>query len=74
MENGRLYSRRPDRVMMRHGEVVVVDFKFGQPRRHHHTQVKEYMHLLASMCYPTEQIRGYLWYVDNKSVSPVTFN
>ncbi len=74
MENGRLYSRRPDRVMMRHGEVVVVDFKFGQHRRHHHTQVKEYMHLLASMGYPTEQIRGYLWYVDNKSVSPVTFN
>ena len=29
-EKGELQTRRPDRVMMKDGKVVVVDFKFGK--------------------------------------------
>ena len=56
-----LQTRRPDRVMMKDGEVIVVDFKFGKKRKAYNTQVKEYMDLLSDMGY--ENIRGYLWYV-----------
>ena len=60
-ENGELQTRRPDRVMMKDGEVIVVDFKFGKPYPEYNIQVKEYMDLLHGMGY--EQVIGYLWYV-----------
>ena len=60
-ENGELQMRRPDRVMMKDGKVVVVDFKFGKKRTDYHKQVRDYMSLLSDMGY--ENIRGYLWYV-----------
>ena len=60
-ENGKLQTRRPDRVMMDGKEVVVVDFKFGKPRPEYLEQVREYIHLLEEMGYT--HINGYLWYV-----------
>ena len=60
-ENGELQTRRPDRVMMKDGEVIVIDFKFGKPYPEYNIQVKEYMDLLHDMGY--EQVSGYLWYV-----------
>ena len=60
-ENGELQTRRPDRVMMKDGEVIVVDFKFGKPYPEYNIQVKEYMDLLHGMGY--KQVSGYLWYV-----------
>jgi ATP-dependent exoDNAse (exonuclease V) beta subunit len=60
-ERGETVSRRPDRVMRRGDEVVVVDFKFGRKRQKYHSQVKEYMDLIAQMGY--RQVKGYLWYV-----------
>lgn len=68
-ENGELQTRRPDRVMMKDGEVVVVDFKFGKKRTTYNKQVREYMDLLASMGY--ENIRGYLWYVFNNELEEI---
>ena len=56
-------TRRPDRVMIKQGRAVVVDFKFGEnesPRYCH--QVEEYMRLLGEMeLYDT--IEGYVWYI-----------
>lgn len=60
-EDGQLQTRRPDRVMRKDGQVVVVDFKFGKPKEEHHRQVAEYMRLLADMGHT--DIEGYLWYV-----------
>lgn len=68
-ENGILQTRRPDRVMMKDGQVVVVDFKFGKPRREYTHQVKEYMDLLAQMGYT--HVQGYLWYVFNNEIEEV---
>lgn len=64
MENGELKNRRPDRVMMRNGEIVIVDFKFGKPNRKYNKQVAEYKRLLTRMGYDAGSISGYLWYVD----------
>ena len=60
-EEGVMQTRRPDRVMMKDGQVVVVDFKFGKTKDGYRQQVREYMDLLSAMGY--EQISGYLWYV-----------
>ncbi len=62
-EKGMLSKRRPDRVMMRDGEIVVVDFKFGKPEKRYNKQVLGYMDLLKQMGYTTEKIKGYLWYI-----------
>lgn len=68
-ENGELQTRRPDRVMMKNGEVIVVDFKFGKKRTAYNKQVRQYMNLLASMGY--QHIRGYLWYVFNNELEEI---
>ena len=60
-ENGTLQTRRPDRVMIKGKEAIVVDFKFGKHNTDYEDQVREYMHLLGEMGY--EEVRGYLWYV-----------
>ena len=65
-DKGEVQTRRPDRVMMKDGEVVVVDFKFGKPYPEYEQQVREYMDLLQHMGYT--QIRGYLWYVFNNQL------
>ena len=62
-ENGELRNRRPDRVMMKDGRLVVVDFKFGKPSKQYIRQVKDYMQLLTRMGYDPKQMEGYLWYV-----------
>ena len=60
-EQGKMQTRRPDRVMMKGKEVVVVDFKFGKKKPEYSTQVREYMSLLSKMGYT--DIKGYIWYV-----------
>ncbi|EOA57194.1 hypothetical protein HMPREF1214_02706 [Bacteroides sp. HPS0048] len=68
-EDGVLQTRRPDRVMMRNGQVVVVDFKFGKPNKKYNKQVQGYMQLLTRMGYTN--ITGYLWYVDEELIQKV---
>lgn len=57
---------RPDRVMTDGARTLVIDFKFGQPKKKHEEQVRDYMQLLTDMGFP--QVEGYLWYVRNKEI------
>ena len=61
--------QRPDRVMERNGETVVIDYQFGAPHRRHHEQVQHYCHLLSRM--GRSNVRGYVWYVYAGRVEPV---
>ena len=70
-ENGELHTRRPDRVMMRGNEIVIVDFKFGKQNKKYNKQVKGYIQLLVRMGYPQEKIKGYLWYVEEDLIENV---
>lgn len=70
-ENGELRNRRPDRVMMRGGTIVVVDFKFGKPNKKYNKQVQGYMDLLIRMGYDANTISGYLWYVEEEIIEKV---
>lgn len=59
---GDVSVRRPDRVMTRGTEAVVVDYKFGAlDERRHRRQVADYLALLRRMGYT--EVSGYLWYV-----------
>ena len=60
---------RPDRVMKRDNEVVIVDFKFGKPQLEHNNQVLRYISLMYSMGYT--DAKGYLWYVYSDTIVEV---
>jgi ATP-dependent exoDNAse (exonuclease V) beta subunit len=58
---------RPDRVMIKDGKAIIVDFKFGQELPSHKKQLKNYMQLLSDMGYIKTE--GYIWYVsENRSI------
>ncbi|HRX31943.1 MAG TPA: UvrD-helicase domain-containing protein [Tenuifilaceae bacterium] len=65
--DGKLY--RPDRVMVASDKVVVVDYKFGEPKKQYTSQVVNYMKLLSEMGY--KKINGYIWYVQNMQAEQV---
>ncbi len=62
-------QRRPDRVMIKNDQVVVIDFKFGQPHKKYNSQIKEYINLLIAMGY--SNVKGYIWYVLNKQIEEI---
>lgn len=66
---GTMEEHRPDRVMMREGSWVVLDFKFGTPKAEHRKQVAQYMSLLEAMSY--REVKGYLWYFYSNNIEEV---
>lgn len=53
--------RRPDRVVeMPNGEVIVIDYKFGQPHAKYRDQVRDYIALLVQCGYTN--LKGYLFF------------
>ena len=63
-------AKRPDRVMLRGDEVVVIDYKFGQRKlKAHQAQVREYLRLICEMGYKT--VSGYIWYVELGKIETV---
>ena len=59
-------SKRPDRVMTRGKEAVVVDYKFGRENNGHKEQIEHYMSVLGEMGYSS--IKGYIWYVSQEKI------
>ena len=70
-DEGVIYEKRPDRVISKEGETIVIDYKTGDSQKvyqKYKQQVEEYIHLLQRAGY--ENVKGYLWYVfDNKVVA-----
>ncbi|MCD8260118.1 MAG: UvrD-helicase domain-containing protein [Bacteroides sp.] len=69
-DKNELQTRRPDRVMVKDNEIVVVDFKFGKRQPDHVNQISEYMNLLLRMGHP--DVKGYIWYVFENKLQQVT--
>lgn len=67
---GNGFSKRPDRIMIRNGEVIVVDYKFGEKEeKKYHKQLKEYMALIRQIGY--KQVKGYVWYIELDKIEEV---
>jgi ATP-dependent exoDNAse (exonuclease V) beta subunit len=64
-------EKRPDRVMIHDGTVVVIDYKTGVQENKHKKQVESYMKLLMAMGY--REVKGYLLYIDAELLVEVRF-
>lgn len=60
---------RPDRVMLREGRAVVVDYKSGKASDRYARQLRTYMGALKQMGY--EQVEGYLYYLNLEKVQQI---
>ena len=66
-------TRRPDRVLIKGSEAVVIDYKFGRKEQTKYVrQLQEYIRLLKQMGY--RKIQGYLWYVELERVISVSLD
>ena len=61
--------RRPDKVIVKEDEVIVVDFKTGEQRTSDASQVREYMELLSAIY--KKRVRGILIYLQPFDVKVV---
>ena len=68
-KDGVLKQQRPDRVMVKGKNAVIVDFKFGNPQQRYREQVEKYSQLLQRMGY--NSIKAYLWYVYTGNIDEV---
>lgn len=67
---GKGYTKRPDRVMFRNGEVIVIDYKFGEKEeKKYHKQVKDYVDLIRQIGY--KQVQGFVWYMELQKLERV---
>lgn len=57
---------RPDKVILHSDKTVVIDFKTGERKAEHRTQVSQYLFALDSMHYPA--VEGYLYYVNDAAL------
>lgn len=69
LSNGETKSRRPDRVMVKDNEAIVIDYKFGKEREEYYEQVKNYMELLKAIGYTN--VKGFVWYVYKNYIKEV---
>ena len=72
-DEGIIYEKRPDRVISKLGETIVIDYKTGDSQTvyaKYKEQVKEYIDLLKRAGY--KNVKGYLWYVMDNKVVPVS--
>ncbi len=61
LNNGPQGTKRPDRIMIKEGQLVVVDYKSGeQESEKYKMQMRSYIALLKQCGYPN--VKGYLWY------------
>lgn len=62
-------TKRPDRVILKDGKVIIIDFKFGVENPHYQFQVRQYRNILEKMDYCVSE--AYLWFVDSDKIVPV---
>jgi CRISPR/Cas system-associated exonuclease Cas4 (RecB family) len=56
------HTLRPDRVIIREGQAVVVDYKTGKPMEKYKTQLEQYTKCLEDIGY--KNVKKYLLYLE----------
>jgi len=56
------HALRPDRVIIKHGQAVVIDYKTGRPMEKYKTQLEQYAKCLEDIGY--ENVKKYLLYLE----------
>jgi ATP-dependent exoDNAse (exonuclease V) beta subunit len=55
-------TKRPDRIILRDGRTIIIDFKFGNENPQYLNQIRHYRKILTDMGYTG--VEAFLWYVD----------
>ncbi len=63
---GKESRHRPDRVMIKGDELIVLDYKTGEKSDTHHAQVRGYLKDFIKMGYP--EPKGFLWYLSENEL------
>ncbi len=59
-------QRRPDRIILRNEESIVVDFKTGEAQDRYHRQIREYMDLISLLT--KKPVKGFLCYLETGKI------
>jgi ATP-dependent exoDNAse (exonuclease V) beta subunit len=62
-------QKRPDRILIGKDKAVVVDFKTGEQKESHFSQVRDYMHLVSQLS--QKPVEGYLCYLEPTQILAV---
>jgi ATP-dependent exoDNAse (exonuclease V) beta subunit len=62
-------QKRPDRIILREHESIIVDFKTGEEREKYGSQVKEYMTLVQDLT--QKPVRGFLCYLETGKIEQI---
>ncbi len=62
-DDGRIH--RPDRILLKDKKAIVIDYKTGERKSSHKTQLRRYMAQLSRMGY--EQVEAYLLYLEEQN-------
>lgn len=66
-KDGYIKSVRPDRVLLRDGELIIIDYKFSFDKKQiekYNKQIKEYSQLYIDMGY--KKPKSYLWFINKE--------
>ena len=62
-------QKRPDRIILRENESLIVDFKTGEELENYGNQVREYMALVQKLT--QKPVKGYLCYLETRKIETV---
>jgi ATP-dependent exoDNAse (exonuclease V) beta subunit len=66
---GKEGSHRPDRIMIKDGKIVLIDYKTGEKHENHLSQVRGYLNDFGRMGF--NERKGYLWYLNSNELVEV---
>ena len=66
--DGQIY--RPDRVILKEGKVIIIDYKFGEHEQKYLSQLRKYSDIWKRMGYG--DVQAYLWYVISGDIMEVS--
>lgn len=67
-KDGYIKSVRPDRVLLRDGELIIIDYKFSSDKKQiekYNKQIKEYSQLYIDMGF--KKPKSYLWFINQEN-------
>ena len=64
-------QKRPDRLLLKDGKAIIIDYKTGEPHAYHRRQLDEYAVFLQEAGWETE--KKILVYIDGEKIKPETF-
>ncbi len=60
-KNGEILTRRPDKVLIKNEDAIVIDYKFGETNPKYQKQMNQYVSLMKKMGY--KNVEGHIWYI-----------